>query len=190
MLKSITKCLFRLVIWLAYKSYRAEGLNGLFQVLPAKLLAPTLVKHGAQIGSGIEMHTPVTFHNVSTVPGRHYANLQIGNDCYIGREVFLDLADRIIAEDNVTVSMRVTVLTHTHAGRSPLTAGRLPPSHAPVILKRGCYIGAGAIILQGVTVGECAIIGAGAVVTRDVPPQTTVAGVPARPVTGVNLSEM
>jgi len=180
MLRYLLKGLFRLVICVAYRSYRAEGLNGLFQVLPAKLLAPTLVKYGAHIGANIEIHTPITFHNVSSLPGVHYANLQIGSDCYFGREIFFDLADKIVVEDNVTVSMRVMLLTHTHAGKSPLTSGRLPPSQAPIVLKRGCYIGAGATILQGITVGECAIVGAGAVVTRDVPAHTTVVGVPAR----------
>jgi acetyltransferase-like isoleucine patch superfamily enzyme len=51
---------------------------------------------------------------------------------------------------------------------------------APVRLLRGCYLGAGAMILPGVTVGEKAVVGAGAVVTRDVPPGVLVAGVPAR----------
>jgi len=49
-----------------------------------------------------------------------------------------------------------------------------------VVIKRGAWIGAGAIILPNVTIGERAVVGAGAVVTRDVPPYTVVAGVPAR----------
>jgi acetyltransferase-like isoleucine patch superfamily enzyme len=51
-----------------------------------------------------------------------------------------------------------------------------------VIFRKGCYIGAGALILPGVTVGEGAVVAAGAVVTRDVPPRKVVAGVPARPI--------
>ena len=50
----------------------------------------------------------------------------------------------------------------------------------PVVLKRNCWIGAGATILPGVTVGENAIVGAGSVVTKDVEPNTAVAGNPAR----------
>jgi acetyltransferase-like isoleucine patch superfamily enzyme len=126
------------------------------------------------------LHTPVTFHNVSAEPGKHYANLHVGSDCYFGREVFLDLAERIVIEDRVTISMRAMLLTHTHAGKSPLSATYLPPTYAPVILRRGCYIGAGAIILPGVEIGAGAIVGAGAVVTRSVPTATVAVGVPAR----------
>jgi acetyltransferase-like isoleucine patch superfamily enzyme len=56
-----------------------------------------------------------------------------------------------------------------------------PTRYAPVNIGNACWIGAGAIILPGVTVGDGARIGAGAVVLNDVPPSTTVAGVPARP---------
>jgi Acetyltransferase (isoleucine patch superfamily) len=50
----------------------------------------------------------------------------------------------------------------------------------PTLVKRGASIGSGAVIMCGVTIGERALIGAGAVVTHDVPPRTVVAGVPAR----------
>lgn len=53
-------------------------------------------------------------------------------------------------------------------------------SGKPVVLKRNCWIGAGATILPGVTVGENAIVGAGAVVTKDVEPDTVVGGIPAK----------
>ncbi len=184
MIRKAVQWLFRLVLWAAYSSYKEQGLNALFLVLPAKFLAPTLVKFGATIGANVEMHTPITFHNVSANPKCHYSNLQIGSNCYFGREVFLDLAEKIIVEDQVTVSMRVMLLTHTHAGRSPLTKHTLIPSYGSIVLGRGCYLGAGTIILQGVRVGEEAIIGAGAVVTRDVPPGVTVVGSPARVIKG------
>jgi acetyltransferase-like isoleucine patch superfamily enzyme len=50
----------------------------------------------------------------------------------------------------------------------------------PTLVKKGASIGSGAVIIAGVTIGENAIVGAGAVVTRDVPPETIVAGVPAK----------
>lgn len=51
---------------------------------------------------------------------------------------------------------------------------------APVRIGRGAWIAAGAMVLQGVTVGDDAVVAAGAVVTKDVPPRTLVAGIPAR----------
>jgi acetyltransferase-like isoleucine patch superfamily enzyme len=56
---------------------------------------------------------------------------------------------------------------------------------APTVLGDHVFVGAGAVILMGVTIGEGAVIGAGAVVTSDVAPYTVVAGVPARPTASV-----
>lgn len=179
-MRGIAEVGFRVILWGVYRAYKAEGLNALFLVLPAKLIAPSLARHGAQIGAGVEMHSPLVVHNANDTCGEHYANLQVGDDCYFGRDIFLDLADRIVLEDKVTVSMRVALLTHTHAGKSPLSEGSLAPHYAPVVLERGCYLGAGATVLPGARVGAEAIVGAGAVVTGDVSPGTTVAGVPAK----------
>lgn len=172
--------LFSFLVFAAYRSYRVAGLNALFLFLPAKYLIPILVRHGAQIAEDADMQTPITFHNVSEKQGYHYSNLHLGAGCYVGKEVFFDLADRIYIEDHVTISMRAMLITHTHAGKSSLSGDRLPPSYAAICLRHDCYIGAGAIILPGVTVGERAIVGAGAVVTRDVPAGATVCGSPAR----------
>jgi len=180
MARKFLQLFFRLLVFLAYRSYKVEGLNALFLFLPAKLLMATLLQYGAKIGEGSEIQTPVTFHNVLGDSKEHYKNLQIGTECYIGKEVFLDLAEKITVEENVTISMRAMLLTHTHAGNSPLSKKVLPPFYAPIVLKKGCYIGAGATILPGVTIGEEAIVAAGAVVTRDVSPGVRVAGVPAK----------
>jgi len=58
--------------------------------------------------------------------------------------------------------------------------GELPHFDEPITVEDGVWIGAGAIILQGVRIGKCSVVGAGAVVTSDVPPHVLVAGVPAR----------
>ena len=179
-MRTIIGWIAKLALFLAYQAHKAEGLNALFLILPARFLIPTLCKYGAQIGSDVEMLTPIIFHNVCIKSGhQHYHNLRIGSECYFGKDVFLDLADKIIVEDQVTISMRVMILTHTHAGKSPLSQSRLPPAYAPVQLRKGCYIGAGAILLPGVEIGQEAIVGAGAVVTHNVPAGAVVAGVPA-----------
>ncbi len=180
MIRALVQMAFQLAVWLAYAAYKAEGVNALFLIMPAKFIAPTLRRYGARIGERVEIHSPLIIHNASSEPGKHYAHLTIGDDCYFGRDVFFDLKDEIRIENCVTVSMRVTLITHTDVGKSPV-AQRLPPSHAPIVLRRGAYIGAGVIILQGVEIGAEAIVGAGAVVNRSIAGEAVYAGNPAQP---------
>jgi len=107
----------------------------------------------------------------------------IGQHVFIGLDTWLDcqFPELITIEDDVTISFRVTVVVHDDARRMDrIEAGAGDGTVAPVVLRRGCYLGAGSMILPGVTVGERAVVASGAVVTRDVAPETVVAGVPAR----------
>lgn len=135
---------------------------------------------GARIGADVRFQSPLVIHNSGKVRGRYYENLQVGDDCYLGRELFLDLQAEILIEDRVTISHRVMILTHSDAGNSPLRDQVINTEQAPVIIRRGAYIGANVTILQGVEIGESSVVGAGAVVTRSVPPSSVVVGVPAR----------
>jgi acetyltransferase-like isoleucine patch superfamily enzyme len=108
----------------------------------------------------------------------------IGRHVFIGLDTWLDcqFPELIEIQDEVTISFRVTVVVHDDARRMDgIVAGAGDGTVAPVRLLRGCYLGAGCMILPGVTVGERAVVGAGAVVTRDVPAGAVVVGVPARP---------
>lgn len=148
--------------------------------MPTQCIAPTLRAYGGSIGQRVRFRSPVVIHNSDSRHSRYYGKLEVGDDCYFGRELFLDLQDRIVIEDQVTVSHRVMIVTHTDAGTSPLKDQFIPTSKGPVIIRRGAYIGANVTILQGVEIGELSVVGAGAVVTRSVPPSTVVVGVPAR----------
>jgi maltose O-acetyltransferase len=109
--------------------------------------------------------------------------ISIGHGVFVGLDTYLDcqFPELMVLEDDVTLSFRVTVIVHDDARRMyGVIPGQLQGTVAPVIFKRGCYVGAGALILPGVTIGEGAVVAAGAVVTRDVPPRKVVAGVPAR----------
>lgn len=99
--------------------------------------------------------------------------IKIGNRVYIGYDCYIDsdLAELITIEDRAIVSFRVIIVAHD----------RFREFVAPVLIKKQAFIGAGAIIIPGVTIGENAAVGAGAVVTNDVPDGTIVAGNPARP---------
>ena len=171
--------LFRLWARLFAAVYGGEGVNIPLMFMPTQAIGPTLRTCGARIGANVRFKSPLVIHNTRLERGRYYENLQVGEDCYLGRELFLDLQDQIVVEDQVTISHRVMILTHTNAGASPLSH-HIPTSQAPVVIRRGAYIGANVTILEGVEIGESSIVGAGAVVTRSVPPATVVAGVPAK----------
>lgn len=132
---------------------------------------------GARIGAGTIIHDVRFFNTYRT----GFRGLQIGQNCFIGEECLLDLAERIVMEDHVTLAERVTILTHTNVGYAdhPLQP-YIPPMAAPVHLRRGCFVGVNATLLPRVTVGEGGVVAAGAVVTEDVPPWHIVGGVPAR----------
>lgn len=115
----------------------------------------------------------------------------VGREANICDHVFLEggvrLGDRVTVKCHVALWDGVTVADDVFIGPSAVFANdRSPRSkrHVPAVpttLLRGCSIGAGAVITPGVTVGIFALVGAGAVVTRDVPPFTLVVGNPARP---------
>lgn len=83
---------------------------------------------------------------------------------------------------NVLISGRVYISDHDHVYDDPSLPPRLCQAlkSAPVTIEDGAWLGEGCVILKGVIVGERAVVGANAVVTKDVPPFTVVAGVPAR----------
>jgi acetyltransferase-like isoleucine patch superfamily enzyme len=171
---------FRLWVRLAAAVYGGEGINLPLMFMPTRVIAPTLRAYGARIGQRVRFRSPLVIHNSDSGRRRYYRNLEVGDDCYLGRDLFLDLQDKILIENNVTISHRVMILTHTDAGDSPLRDDILSASQAPVIIRRGAYVGANVTILQGVEIGEASVVGAGAVVTRSVPRASVVVGVPAR----------
>ncbi|TCD08464.1 sugar O-acetyltransferase [Pedobacter frigidisoli] len=101
----------------------------------------------------------------------------IGKNVFINHACsFLDMGS-ITIEDDVLIGPRVNLVTENH----PLDpADRRTLITKPIIIKRNAWIGAGATILPGVTIGENAVVAAGAVVSRDVAPDTIVGGVPAK----------
>ena len=106
--------------------------------------------------------------------GKH---LSIGKNVFINFNcTFLGLGG-IIIEDNVLIGPEVKILSEGHP-ISPAERQSLIPGK--VLIKQNAWIGAGATILPGVSIGENAVVAAGAVVTKDVPPNTVVGGIPAK----------
>jgi acetyltransferase-like isoleucine patch superfamily enzyme len=103
--------------------------------------------------------------------------IRLGKNVFINHACsFLDIGS-ITIEDDVQIGPSVNLTSENH----PLDpADRKTVIPRPIVIKRNAWIGAGATILPGVTVGENAIVAAGAVVNRDVPPNSVVAGIPAK----------
>ncbi len=111
-------------------------------------------------------------------------NLILGNNIFINRKCYFDLSGKIFINDNVGIGHGATFITASHLMGSGdnrsgfLTKGSIQPKN--IYLKKGCWIAANVTIMSGVTVGEGAVVATGAVVTKDVSPNTIVAGVPAK----------
>lgn len=117
-----------------------------------------------------------------TILKGYYKNsFSIGDDVWIGQDCFLHAAGGLTIGSRIGIGPRVSILTSRHGeeGREvPILLSNL--EFGPVVIEDDSDIGLGTIILPGVHVGRGAQIGAGAVVTRDVPPYSVVAGSPAR----------
>lgn len=109
----------------------------------------------------------------------------VGKGCFIGDNVRIDTghADMITLEDGVSIAGGTRLLCHQrdfkdyYVGTDYNTLGY---SIKPIVLKKGCLIGMESFVLPGVTVGEGAIVGAGSLVTKDIPAWTVATGRPAK----------
>jgi acetyltransferase-like isoleucine patch superfamily enzyme len=156
--------------WLAYDSidFLAEAIGW----LPSHLIRLWLYRHllRVRIGTRAGIHRGCRFYRPSGV--------QIGHHTAVNRDVILDGRMGLQIGAFVNISEGAALFTLEHDPHSPTFERR----GAPVCVGDRASIGARAVILPGVTVGEGAFVAAGAVVTRDIPPYTIVAGVPARPI--------
>lgn len=124
-------------------------------------------------GNELETNTTISIPfqiniGTATVIGK---NVFINSDC-----TFLDLGGITIEED-VLIGPKVSLLTEGH----PIEPEKRKALFAkPILIKKNAWIGAGAIILPGVTIGENSIVAAGSVVSKDVPKNVVVGGIPAR----------
>ena len=127
------------------------------------------------------------WHFTHVMPGA-----RIGRSCILGQNVYVDrdvvIGDRCKVQNNVSVYKGVTLESDVFCGPSMVFTNVVNPrafierkhEFQPILVKRGATLGANSTVLCGVTVGEYALVGAGSVVTRDVPAHAVVYGVPGR----------
>lgn len=129
---------------------------------------------GIKIGKGSALHMGIRFYNPQ--------NISIGEDSIIGEGTVLDGREKIIIGSHVDIASEVMIYNAEHDVNAQHFAAVESITIEPVIIEDYVFIGARAIILPGVTIKRGAVVGAGAVVTKDVPENIIVGGVPARPI--------
>lgn len=120
-----------------------------------------------------------------------HLGMVIGNDTFIGpglEVIDATLANLITLGERVTIAPRSTIVVSSGPNNSKLK-NIFPRKFGEVIIEDDAWIGTGVIILPGITVGKMSVVGAGAVVTKNVPPYTIVGGVPAIAIKSVEVAE-
>jgi len=142
---------------------------------------------GLQLRSSVRSNPLGPNHPVILCVWQAGAILEIGHDFGMtGGSIVA--AERITIGDWVTVGANTTIIDTDFHPLDPIQR-RLHPQEAktaPVVIENGVFIGMNCLILKGVTIGQGSVVGAGSVVTRDVPPGTIVAGNPARVIGGIS----
>ena len=175
----ILKLLAVLIARLLYFFYKYEGINILFKSLPSNIIVHILRLFGAKIGKDVRIQAPFLIHNADQIYPI-YSNLIIGDDCYIGRDCIFDLMGKISIGNKVTLSHRIVLNTHTNAGKSPIANKILIKSSGEIKINDGAYLGSNITVLESVTIGEQSIIGACALVNKNIPKFVTAYGIPCK----------
>jgi acetyltransferase-like isoleucine patch superfamily enzyme len=157
--------------------------------------SPDEVSNGAKIGESVIIRSGVViYEDVEVGDGTEFGHgvlvrelTKIGRGVRIGTQTIIErevkIGDRAWIQSMVYIPNGTVIEEDVFVGpNAVITNDRYPPSRrlTPVVIRRGAVIGANATLVAGIEVGEGAVVAAGAVVTKDVPPGVVVAGVPAR----------
>lgn len=153
--------------------------------LASALRARALGAIGCRVGRGTQFWGMPTL----TGQGAIYGRLTVGSGCWINIGLLLNLGSSITIGDKVAIGHDVMLLTDSHElGPEERRAAQM--TSEPVTIGNGVWIGTRSVILPGVTIGAGSIVAAGSVVTKNVPPNVLVGGVPAKLIRQLELDEV
>ena len=184
------KILFKLIFYLIIlriliiqnlfkRDYLSISLNSMHY----KFIPLVLKFFGAHIGRNVQIESGLNLVNYHT----SLFNLNLKDNVSIGRNVLLDLRDKITIDEDVVISMNCDLITHIDLGSSSLSK-LYPAKSQPIHIKENSYLGTGVTVLNGVVIGQRSIVGAKSLVKNNIPPNTFVAGIPARKIKDLNAN--
>ena len=155
----------RLFVW-----NRVSRKKGVIRIAQRYMLCKSL---GAGVGDNVSIHDNVFFFNIE--------NMKFGNNVSVHPMCYFQASGGIEIGNDVSIAHGVTLMTQNHAYEDKnIPIKDQPVISKPIIIEDNVWIGAKVTVLYGRRIGKNSVIAAGAVVTKDVPPNTVVAGVPAR----------
>lgn len=154
---------------------------GLFEFPVLHAIRVILMRSAFRIGKGARIGS-----HVHLTRQHHMVNgsLEVGKNVTLANQCDIDFSGTVSIADNATISAGVTIISHTHSLMA-MADGNHDATAGSVHIGYGVWIGTKAIILPNVNIGKYAVVGAGAVVTHDVPEYAVVAGNPARKIKDV-----
>lgn len=156
---------FRLILWFVICRPLFE-----VEILPSWVKSSLLKMNGARLGKNILIRRRVNIH----FPW----NLEIGDDSWVGEEVWFINHEKVKIGSNVCISQRSIICSGGHDYRS----ATLEYAHKPIEIKDGAWVCLDAKVLPGVTIGECSVVSAGEIVRKSVPDYSMLIAGEIRPI--------
>jgi acetyltransferase-like isoleucine patch superfamily enzyme len=166
---------------ISHRLFGVEHMASELSKCPNHLVGRVLRIYGAHIAPSVYFKGNIVIDNADRdldATG-DFSNLTIADNCNIGKGVLFDLPAQIQIHEDCLVGAGVKFITHFDCGGRPLSRW-YPRQTGKIVIGRGCFIGVNAVILHGVTLGECCVVAAGSVVSQSYPDNRVIAGVPAR----------
>lgn len=152
------------------------GLSHVIERMPFRFIPKYLRRYGATVAESVRIERGIILHRPD--PVLPFRNLILKEGSFIGHNAIIDLSHQVVFEEYSGIGGYCQVWTHQTTSLIP----PCPEKRGAVILRPNSICYSGVTVSPGVTIGENSRVGANSLVSKDVPPDTFVGGVPARPI--------